>query len=95
MSSKKPEVSSNLKAYGYDWIPQTTDEVGKDLADVLKKHKAECFVMDVYATGNRVYRNIACIFEEYPGMGTEEELRIRYDRDTGKNFVISKEIKKK
>ncbi len=95
MASRKPEVSSSLKAYGYDWISQTPDDIGKDLADVLKKNKADCFIMDVYSTGNQVYRNIACIFEEYPEMGTEDELRIRYNRDNGKNFVISKEIKKK
>lgn len=91
--SKKPKVDSNLKEYGYDWIPIKIEDVGKDLTNVLEKHKAECFIMDVYATGNQVFRNIACIFKEYPGMKTEEELRIRFNRETGKNFVVSKGIK--
>lgn len=93
MTIKKPEVPGNLRALGYDWIPESLESVGKDVADVLKKNNAQCFLMDVHATGDQVYRNITCILEVQPELKVESELNIRYNRETGKSFVISEHLK--
>ncbi len=94
MSSKKPPVEGSLKGLGYDWIKVKNDDVGKDLVDILNKNNAECYILDVYTSGNQVYRNISCTLEEEPQHNFETELRILYNRETGKNVVISKDIKK-
>lgn len=87
-ASKKPEVPRSLKERGYDWIPESIEDVGKNLTDVLKKNNAQCFILDVYATEDKIFRSIKCILEEYPEIKTE--LNIVYNKETGKSFTISK-----
>ena len=87
---KKPEVPRSLKDRGYDWIPESLEEVGKDLTNILKQNNAQCFILDVY-TSDKVFRSLKCILEEYPdNPDIETELNMAYNRDTGKSFTISK-----
>jgi len=54
----KPEIEPHLKHLGYDWISISPEDVGKE----LKKQKAECWVIDVAATSDYIYRTIKCFY---------------------------------
>ncbi len=54
----KPEIEPHLKHLGYDWINISPEDVGKE----LKKQKAECWVIDVAATSDYMYRTIKCFY---------------------------------
>jgi len=54
----KPEVSGSLKHLGYDWYEQTPKQMGEIITKFLQKVDAESYLMDVYTTGDNMYRNI-------------------------------------
>ena len=54
----KPEIEPHLKHLGYDWTSITPEDVGKE----LKKHKAECWQIDVASTSDYMYKTIKCFY---------------------------------
>jgi len=83
----EPYLESYLRRLGYKWIKQTPEEVGKMIADMLNKKKAECYLLDTYTgTGDR-YRTINISWKDYSGL-IRETLKIAFNPDTGSNFTV-------
>lgn len=84
-----PETRKDL---GYSWIEQSIDETLAHFGEYLKRNDAKAYVMDVYATSNRVYRNIIIQLPRQPEFFPAEGTHIQFNRNEGRQLSLSRTI---
>lgn len=75
---------------GYSWVEQSTDEGLAYLGGFLKRNNAKVYVMDVYATNDKVYRNITIQLPRLGEVYGAEDIYIQFDRNSGRQFSLSR-----
>jgi hypothetical protein len=82
-----PEIRKDL---GYSWRPISVYGALEHFADYLIRNGARAFEVDVYATGDSVFRNIVI---QLPATGEghfAEDISIQFNRDKGRQLLFSR-----
>lgn len=74
----EPELTGQERRQGYSYIKQSTEVTCGMISDALNSMNAKCWIMDVYASNNQVYRNILIKYIENNRI---REIKITYNRD--------------
>jgi len=83
-----PETREDL---GYKWRPVGLPEALNHFAKFLERNKARVFEQDVYASNDRIYRNILIQLPFMSEVFLAEDIHIQFDVDEGRQFILKKE----
>jgi len=79
------------KDLGYEWTPTALEEALEYFRKFLERCRARAFTLDVYSSAGKVYRNILIQLPEKGELWPAEDIRIQFDRDEGRQFLLTKD----
>lgn len=82
-----PELPKTRTDLGYKWEPALVEDVLMSFCKFLKRNDARAFMMDVYATGDKVYRNMLIQLPK-KGLYPPETISIQFNRESGRQFSL-------
>lgn len=83
--NRLPETRQDL---GYKWEEITPEKAMEYLGKYLKRQNAKCFVVDVYSTGDHIFRNMIIQLPYQSEMFLASDLSIQFGRDEGRQITI-------
>lgn len=75
---EEPHIAGSLLRHGYKWTDITANEFANEFASKLNSMEAKAWRMDVYSSGDKLYRNYVI---RYKVGSRVEEIHVMFELD--------------